>query len=203
MLALGLFLHSSVALAAPLANETITIPKSTYNQLVQQIQDLLTSNKSLQEKVQELYLIQKSTPKLSFNDPITVIIDKQGNVFIKDTLVGSLELEKLKYDVSLKLKTSILRAPSDKQESLLDFKWKAALLQSYEPVDTRTISFVSYALGFEPIHYKQFSANAFIGNRLYGAALGVDVTEHMDVLVGIGLRYNDQKGFTVGLAFDL
>lgn len=205
---LGLVLSSSPSFAEDTLPFEIRKPKvcldpATYDKVVQQIQDLINSNKTLQEKLKELERLQRATPILDQLEPLQIVIDKEGRVYVKDQLVGKLTLDNLSYDVNLKLKTTIVRAPETEQQSILDLKLKAAILQSYEPVEDETKTFVSYGLALEPIHYHQFSLNVLLGNRVYGAALGVDLTEHMDALVGVGARFNDQKALIVGLGFDL
>lgn len=168
--------------------------------LIKQLEDLLKSNEQLLIKVKELQTIESATPALKL-DNLNIIVDKEGRVYVKDQLIGTLTVGSLSYKVSMKLNTTIAKA-RDKEYGF-DLKWKAVVVESYERnADNKVEVFTSGALGIEPFYYKQFNINLIVGPRLFGPAVGMDITEHFDILTGVGSLYNSQKAFFFGGSFD-
>jgi len=173
---------------------------SELNEIANQLEALIKSNKELIKKAKELEELQKAQPSMTL-DPLVIAIDKDGRVFVKDQLQGKLNIGNLDYDVAMKLDTQVVKAK--KEEYGFNLTFKAGVLQNYERQDDGSItSYTSGALVIEPFYYRHYNANLVVGPRLYGPALGVDLTEHFDALVGLGLLYNNDKTFFLGAAFD-
>lgn len=171
-----------------------------YNQIIKQLEDLLQSNAELIKKAKQLETLQKATPKLELK-PISIIVDKQGRVFVNDKVIGKLQIGELSYDVILKLKTQIVTAKS--KQYGFGLRFKAVAVFSYELNDKEQLkTYTSPALGLEPFYYQDFNLNLLIGPRIYGPAIGIDITEHFATLIGIGFKYNNEKAFFLGTAFD-
>ena len=173
---------------------------SDNKELIKQLEDLIKSNDELIVKANELQVLESATPELKL-DSLNIIVDKDGRVFVKDQLIGTLNVGPLSYKVSMKINTTIVKARE--KEYGFDLKWKAVIIESYErDKDNKVKAITSGALGIEPFYYKQFNLNLIIGPRLYGPAIGVDITEHFDILTGVGSLYNSQKAFFFGASFD-
>jgi hypothetical protein len=191
-----LFLMSTQAFADTKATTDPSCPK----EVIEQYEELIKSNDKLLEKAKQLEELQKSTPSLEL-EPVDIIVDKDGRVFIKDKVLGKLKFGDLTYDTIIKLNTQVIKA--NKQSYGFDLKFKAAAIQSYEIDEKGKLNtFASGALAIEPFYYKMYNLNLVIGPRLYAPAIGVDITEHFGGLVGIGFKYNDEKAFFLGAAFD-
>lgn len=172
----------------------------TDSEIIKQLEELIKQNQELSLQVKELQLLQEAHPELEL-EPLQIVVDKNGRVFVTDSLAGKLKLGNLKYDVVINLKTTI--SQSKRGEFGLTFRAKAAALQSYELDDFDNVrTYVSPALMFEVFYYRDFNFNFMVGTRLYGASIGMDVTKHFGVVTGIGFKYNDEKAPIIGVAFD-
>ena len=192
--------HADTITTQPSTSDQICLSRQQYNDTVNQLDQLIKSNQSLLEKAIKLEKIQQSTPNLNL-DTLKIAIDKDGRVFVLDQLNGKLQIEDLNYNVNVKLNTSVVKT---KQEQYgFNLSLKAAVLENYERQSDGSIKdYTSGALAIEPFYYKYFNINFVAGPRLFGPAFGVDITNHMGLLVGIGFRYDDTKTFFTGLAFD-
>jgi hypothetical protein len=176
------------------------LTQEQYNQVISQLQDLVTQNTALIAKVKQLEEIQAATPNLKL-DPITIVVDESGRVFITDKVNGKLQIATLSYDVSMKLDTTILQ-PKQKEYGFA-LKYKAAVIENYEKDSKGELkSYTSGALVIEPFYYHSYSLNLVMGPRLYGPAVGIDLTQHFGALIGIGFEYSATQTFFFGGAFD-
>jgi hypothetical protein len=203
-----LLLYSSRVVYAesiPIKVNQVCLTQQEYDEVVSQFEKLIKTNDELLSKIKQLEAIQKATPEMQL-EPLVITVDRDGRVFAKEKLIGKLKISDLSYDVSMKLNTVVVRMP--KPEYGFDLRLKAGIIQNYERqrtdeqgnVDIK--SYTSGALVVEPFHYKYINANIVVGPRLYGPALGVDITEHFDGLVGLGFLYNNDKTFFMGASFD-
>lgn len=197
---LFLFTFSQISFAAPIVRCDVCLTNQEHDEVVKQLDELIKANVALLEKVKQLEEIQRASPDMQL-EPLVITIDKDGRVFIKDQLVGKLKIGDLTYDVSMKLNTTIVR--SKQAEYGFNLKLKAGVVQNYERLSTSEIkTYTSGALAIEPYYYRYFNLNAVVGPRLYGPAIGIDVTEHLAALIGLGFLYNDNKTFFIGTSFD-
>ena len=166
-------------------------------ELVKKVEELLASNEELIEK---LRTAETSTPEIQLED-LTVVVDKEGRIFIKDELKGKLQVGELSYDITIKLNTTIAKTP----KSTFGFRLrpKAYILSTYElNSDDKMEQYTSGAVGFDLLYYKYVNINLLIGNRIYGPAVGVEITDHFGLVGGVGKKYNDDKALFVGASFD-
>ena len=198
---------SSIAFAdpVPLSNSIVVqcdkcLTKDQYNQVISQLQDLVNQNTALIAKVKQLEEIQAATPNLKL-DPITITVDDSGRVFVTDKVSGKLQIATLSYDVNMKLDTIVLQ-PKQKEYGFA-LKYKAAVIENYEKdLKGELKSYTSGALAIEPFYYHNYSLNLVVGPRLYGPAVGIDITQHFGALIGIGFEYSATQTFFFGAAFD-
>lgn len=176
------------------------LSKQEYQEIISNLESLILNNKNLQEQAIKLKKIQQAVPKITL-DELSIVIDQAGHVFVLDNLNGKMELEDLKYDIAVKLNTSIVK--TKQREYGFNLGLKAAVVQNFERQPDNSIKdYFSPAIAVESFYYKYLNFNIVAGPRLYGPAMGIDVTNHMDFLVGLGFRYDDKKTFFTGLAFD-
>ena len=170
-----------------------------YEQVLSTIQKLQKQLQSSNEQLKE-YKNMIQAPQLEL-EPISIVVDKAGRVFVRDKINGKLQIGQLSYDVVVKLNTTILTP----EEGVWGFKlqYRAVLLQSYELDEEKELkAYNTFGLGLEFFYYKDYNANFVVGPRLYGPMMGVDVTKHMSATAGIGFLYNGERSFIAGLAFD-
>lgn len=193
-----LFFYST-SLQAISPKKTISLTPQEYAQIIQRLEDLIESNKKLQKEVENYKQIQIAIPKLSL-EPFNIFIDKSGRIFIRDMVSGDLEIGLLSYKVFVKINPKIVKA---NQEYGFGIRYKAASIWNYEyDLFGDLVNFQSIALVVEPFYYHAYNVNFLIGPRLYGPALGADLTEHFGILGGLGFLYDDRKTFFIGAAFD-
>lgn len=171
-----------------------------YNEVLNKLDELIQSNEKLQLTAQELEALQRARPEISL-DPINIVVDKDGRVFMQDKLMGKLKLGKLEYDLDVGLSSKIVKA--EKPPYDLHLKFKAIITQSYEYTDGDNLKgFTSGGIVLEPAYYEMVNLNFVLTPRFYGVALGLDVTEHADIIGGIGFKFNKDKALFGGVAFD-
>lgn len=126
-------------------------------------------------------------------EPNQITVTEDGQVFVKEELVGSLKW--CDWDLELHGKTDVLvyrqEEPADIGFALrvkLGLMWlptyigkeDLSLKQMFDP-----------AILFEPFHVWQFHAQIHGGLESFGLTLGMDLTKNLDVFVGVGLTYRE------------
>lgn len=170
--------------------------KKDKKKLIQKLEELIHSNEELKKQLQN---ITETTPEIKL-DSVSVTVDKDGRVFTKDAIEGTLHIGTLSYDILVKLKTTIVKAKEPQWG--LKLKYKAVMLWNpeYNPQGLKFPS--SIGLGVEPFYYKNYSVNLIATTSLYGAALGYDITSHFNAIAGLGFLYNKENTIFLGGAFD-
>lgn len=171
--------------------------KRQKSQCIQKLEELIKSNDKL---IEELRNIKAQTPKIQL-ESLELTVDQDFRIFTKDKIKGSIQIGTLSYDLIAKLKLTIVKIP--KPELGLRLRPKAYALSSYElDSDDKIRQHNSAALGLDLFYYKYVNINLLLGYRMYGPAIGVDITDHFGLIGGIGIKYNDDKALFIGAGFD-
>lgn len=175
------------------------LTQEEYNQIVNQLEQLIKINRLLSDQLERLQL---SNPELSL-EPIQITIDKEGRVFVKDKIKGKIKIAEIERDVTVNLKTTVVK--SNKKNYNMGIRFKAAGIINYEIDSLNNVkSYNSGALAVDTMNYDIYNLNLVISPRLMGLALGIDITSHFDFLIGLGTLNQISERATpfFGAAFD-
>ena len=174
------------------------LTQQEYNEIILHLEQLSKVNKQLATQLEK---IQTQPPQLDL-EPIEIVIDNQGRVFIKDKVKGTLQIADLNYKLDVKIKTVVVK--SNKNQYGFGIKFKAVGIMNYEKNADKLETYSTGALGLETFYYDSFNFNIIGSPRLLGLAVGIDVTNHFDLLIGMGStnEKDPKRSPFIGGAFD-
>lgn len=156
---------------------------------------------AIKEQVEKLVMVEEAVPEVSL-DPIEVVVDKKGRVFIPSKVKGYLKLAYLEFELLLDLKNSLAYS---KEPPGLRWSHRIKLGVYFDP--TLQGSFVDKwapVVHYEPLSYKNFGANFSVGSTLAGSSLSFKLMKNVDIFAIGGIQYrNASLGGTLGVSFSL
>tara|TARA_B100000745_G_scaffold291970_2_gene232375 strand:- start:3517 stop:4089 length:573 start_codon:yes stop_codon:yes gene_type:complete len=170
-----------VALADP-----VCIPDDTY-QLIEQ-------------KLEELEVIETSPPQVDIHDAFTIVVDTDGRTYLNGSeeqpLSGTVSWGHVQSDIELSVVSEVYQTTPKTWG--LRYRPKAHI--SLLPLNMRDPYYV-YDLGYsaDVFHIRDFNLNVSVGVRGSGIGIGYDVFPNSGVLVGARYVYpwSNQTPFQV------
>ncbi len=157
--------------------------------------------------LEELDSIHSSKATVEINDPIIIMQDYDGNVYInggdKLPIKGNLRIgNTINRDFLVKIKTKLY-----KRESRPD-PWFQIKLRAHggiilpQIVDYNVMSSVDYGIGVEFFHIDKFNLALHAGVYSTGAFVGYDITRNFGFMSGYSLSYSNlRSGLFIGSYF--
>ena len=124
----------------------------------------------MQKKLEKLDRIEKTSPEIKLGE-IKAFTDKDGRIFINDTVSIDMKLADIKYTGELKLnaKTEVYRVPAKELKWYNKFGWSYAMMQKDK--DSSKLEKGQFYLTYDLFGYKRFGT-LIEGNKFnYGAGI--------------------------------
>lgn len=150
---------------------------------------------------EQFVLLDSAVPGLAF-EPITVVTDRDGRVFLSTTLKGTLTLGYKTYSVEVPLSVSVSRSTSTPrgERGIFGLRFKAGAYADVLHLDAESVGGASALV--EPLHIGVFGINAYVGTSSAGGVLSVDLTRNFGVYAGARAAYSDAAlSIPVGVFF--
>jgi hypothetical protein len=146
----------------------------------------------------QLNKIVTESPTLKITEPSTIIIDNDDRIYINEKASGILTIGELQYKIDFNLHPTIVKKRPSKYQFHL--KPKAFLLYEF---DLKTIQGEGTpGLGVEVFQMYPYNLNVLSTTKTFAVVTGFNITNHFNILSGVGRSYHSNWRLLFGGSFD-